>query len=66
MTYTQPTPTTDAGIPVQSDEHPINSVSAPTIAGITIPDTPLVRDVTALIREAMSSSTTAGPNGRPW
>lgn len=52
MTYTQPTSTTDTGIPVQSDQHSITAVSAPTIAGITIPDTPLLRDVTALIREA--------------
>jgi hypothetical protein len=43
MTNTQPRPTTDASIRVQSDPH--------SIAGITIPDTPLVRDVTALIRE---------------
>ena len=43
MTYTQPTPTTTAAIPVQGDHH--------SIAGIIIPDSPLVRDVTALIRE---------------
>jgi len=54
MTHTQPTPTTTgAGFPIASGEHSLTgSGAAQTIAGITIPDTPLVRDVTALIRAA--------------
>ena len=56
MTHTNPTPTTTgAGVPIQSSEHSLTvpgSAQAQTIAGITIPDTPLVRDVTALIRDA--------------
>ncbi|MCW2687963.1 MAG: diguanylate cyclase [Mycobacterium sp.] len=48
MTHTKHTKTmTDAGL------HPVSPVSdGLTIAGITIPDTPLVRDVTALVRDA--------------
>jgi HD superfamily phosphodiesterase len=53
MTHTHSAPTTDAGIPSESDEHSrTHPKSAHTIAGITIPDTPLVRDVTELIRDA--------------
>ena len=60
MTHTNPTPTTTgAGVPIQSSEHSLTvpgSAQAQTIAGITIPDTALVRDVTALIREAKSKA----------
>ncbi|HEX9498429.1 MAG TPA: HD domain-containing protein [Mycobacterium sp.] len=54
MTRTHPTPTTTgAGFPIASGEQLLTVPgSAQTIAGITIPDTPLVRDVTALIRAA--------------
>ena len=54
MTRTHPTPTTTgADVPIASGEQLLTVPgSAQTIAGITIPDTPLVRDVTALIREA--------------
>ena len=54
MTHTHPTPTTTgAGAPIESGEQLLTVPgSAQTIAGITIPDTPLVRDVTTLIREA--------------
>jgi hypothetical protein len=56
MTHTRPTPTTTgAGVPIESGEHSLKVpgfARAQTIAGITIPDTPLVRDVTALIRDA--------------
>ena len=55
MTHTRPTPTTTgAGVPIESGEHSLKVpgfARAQTIAGITIPDTPLVRDVTALIRD---------------
>jgi hypothetical protein len=55
MTHTRPTPTTTgAGVPIVSGEHSLKVpgfARAQTIAGITIPDTPLVRDVTALIRD---------------
>jgi hypothetical protein len=56
MTPAHPTPTTrGAGVSIEGGEHPLavpGSAQAQTIAGITIPDTPLVRDVTALIRAA--------------
>jgi hypothetical protein len=53
MTHTHPTLTTEAGISIGSDKHLLTAPgSAQTIAGITIPDTALVRDVTALIRAA--------------
>jgi HD superfamily phosphodiesterase len=54
MTHTHPTPTaTSAGVPIEVSEHSLTVPgSAQTIAGITIPDTSLVRDVTALIRDA--------------
>jgi HD domain-containing protein len=56
MTHTHPTPTTrGAGVSIESSEHPLTvpgSAQAQTIAGITIPDTALVRDVTVLIRDA--------------
>jgi hypothetical protein len=56
MTHTHPTPTTTgAGVPIESGEHSLKVpgfAQAQTIAGITIPDTALVRDVTALIRDA--------------
>src|SRR6202035_6159459 len=54
MTHTHPAPTTTgAGAPIESGEQLLTgSGAAQTIAGITIPDTPLVRDVTTLIRAA--------------
>jgi len=54
MTRTHPTPTTTgADVPIASGEQLLTVPgSAQTIAGITIPDTPLIRDVTALIRDA--------------
>jgi hypothetical protein len=56
MTHTRSTPTTrGADVSIESGEHSLTvpgSARAQTIAGITIPDTPLVRDVTALIRDA--------------
>jgi hypothetical protein len=56
MTHAHPTPTTNgAGVSIESGEHSLTvpgSAQAQTIAGITIPDTSLVRDVTALIRDA--------------
>jgi hypothetical protein len=53
MTHTHPARTTENGISI--GEHSLTVpgfAQAQTIAGITIPDTPLVRDVTALIRDA--------------
>jgi hypothetical protein len=56
MTHTNPTPrTAGASVPIESGQHSLKVLGfarAQTIAGITIPDTPLVRDVTALIRDA--------------
>jgi hypothetical protein len=44
--------TSGADLPIERDQDALAAASAQTIAGITIPDTPLVRDVTALIRDA--------------
>jgi hypothetical protein len=53
MTHTHPTRTTENGISIGERSLTVpRSAQAQTIAGITIPDTPLVRDVTALIRDA--------------
>jgi hypothetical protein len=53
MTHTYPaSATSGADLPIERDQDALADASAQTIAGITIPDTPLVRDVTALIRDA--------------
>jgi hypothetical protein len=53
MTHTYPaSATSGADLPIERDQDALAAASAQTIAGITIPDTPLVRDVTALIRDA--------------
>ena len=53
MTHTQPIPTMNAGSRVHSGAHlPAGAGSDRTIAGVAIPDTPMMRDVTTLIREA--------------
>jgi hypothetical protein len=53
MTHTYPASATrGADLPIERDQDALAAASAQTIAGITIPDTPLVRDVTALIRDA--------------
>lgn len=50
-TYSAPA-TSGADVPIERHQDGLAAASAQTIAGITIPDTPLVRDVTALIRDA--------------
>jgi hypothetical protein len=53
MTRTYSAPATGgADLPIERDQDALAAASAQTIAGITIPDTSLVRDVTALIRDA--------------
>jgi hypothetical protein len=53
VTHSQPVPTMNAGSRVPWEAHlATGAESDRTIAGVTIPDTPLARDVTALIREA--------------
>jgi hypothetical protein len=53
MTHTySASATSGADLPIERDQDALAAASAQTIAGITIPDTPLVRDVTAVIRDA--------------